>query len=1027
MTDSMMESCDQLHAYVDGELAADEIEAFEAHLVTCEACNAELPRLLALMAALDAAAAHRAALPLGTQRLAVLPGGLPPAERGSRSGAPELDDAPSRRAAPRRRWVAASLLGLAAAAALLVMLVRPPPTLAPIVASLARDLGPQRALEARLSYPGADRYRALGVARGTRGHEDISMARMAELEAARDWHGLGVAALLAGEPERAARSFEQADASPDSDSDRAALELLDGTPAALERALAAVDRALAAAPNHGPALWNRALVLASMNLPLAAARELDHVVALGEPGWSDEARMRAASLRSVVHDRRVRWAQVEPAGDRLIADGTPVPAELLAVTGTMTITLYDAVRAAPSRERVEALLPMAEALDRAYRSDRLASYVRRIAASDFRIRKPLTEIYRQLCVGPALPDAAVDAFLKRLEQTGTDDIRIGTLVRTRRVARQLEDYRQLASATGDLWFTLIAEQEAARAELAKGKTSAAERRLRDALEQARREHLGYRALQLENELVSLLINRTSLAQADQEAQTAYRGAIASGQVLFETNLLNRLASINADRYALGPTRAYLAEVVEESDDSPTIGPSAFDASHDCAARMYAYESFAYLSLLRFAPDRARDELARVPACSAAPAIRNPLLVRTALVATQLYELTQLDGDRRLARAHLDRLREAHPSAGVEQTLLTYLDASLLLDVDRTAGVPALRIAIANVDHTTNNDDVRVKVRAYGFAHLAMDAGRAHEFGNVIDVMAEALQVARPAQCALAISMQGQQTVFAYADARGNVGGQYLPVRTTPALDAPTIVPASIVDPLRTCPRVSVLARAPVLGTGRLLPPEVAWSYVLKGAVSAPTQAVGRRLIVANPELPPDLKLPSLIPYAADPGDSGAQLLRGAEATLSRVLPAMRDASVIEFHTHGFIANDVSEASYLLLSPDVDQTYALTARDLAQVKLEASPLVILGACHAAASSRSLEGGIGLAEAFLRSGARAVIASPDVVPDLEAREFFTAVRERIAHGADPAIAVRDERTRHITASHDDTWMSSVVVFE
>jgi hypothetical protein len=90
-------------------------------------------------------------------------------------------------------------------------------------------------------------------------------------------------------------------------------------------------------------------------------------------------------------------------------------------------------------------------------------------------------------------------------------------------------------------------------------------------------------------------------------------------------------------------------------------------------------------------------------------------------------------------------------------------------------------------------------------------------------------------------------------------------------------------------------------------------------------------------------------------------------------------------------------------------------------------VILGACHAADSSRSPESGVGLPEAFLRSGARAVIASPDAIEDLGAEPFFTAVRERVMRGADPAVAVRDERLHRLALSHDDTWVSGVVVFE
>ena len=72
-------------------------------------------------------------------------------------------------------------------------------------------------------------------------------------------------------------------------------------------------------------------------------------------------------------------------------------------------------------------------------------------------------------------------------------------------------------------------------------------------------------------------------------------------------------------------------------------------------------------------------------------------------------------------------------------------------------------------------------------------------------------------------------------------------------------------------------------------------------------------------------------------------------------------------------------------------------------------------------------MGLAEAFLRSGASAVIASPDAVPDRGALPFFAAVRDRVVAGAEPAVALRDERTRRLAASPDETWVSSVVVFE
>jgi hypothetical protein len=186
-------------------------------------------------------------------------------------------------------------------------------------------------------------------------------------------------------------------------------------------------------------------------------------------------------------------------------------------------------------------------------------------------------------------------------------------------------------------------------------------------------------------------------------------------------------------------------------------------------------------------------------------------------------------------------------------------------------------------------------------------------------------------------------------------------------------------------------------------------------------------VVANPVSPPDLNLPPLGPTPDEPAGPGLTVLRGAEATPTRVLLEMRDAAVIEFHTHGVIANDVSEASYLVLSPEQDRQYAMTPTDVEPVKLSAAPLVILGACHAATSARSLEGGIGLPEAFLRAGARAVVASPDAIQDLGAKEMFAVVREQVMRGADPAIAVRDERVRRLAASPDNAWVAGVVVFE
>src|SRR6185436_9224748 len=53
---SMTDGCESIDAYVDGELDDEQHAEFERHLSGCQSCMAELPRLLALTIALDAAA-----------------------------------------------------------------------------------------------------------------------------------------------------------------------------------------------------------------------------------------------------------------------------------------------------------------------------------------------------------------------------------------------------------------------------------------------------------------------------------------------------------------------------------------------------------------------------------------------------------------------------------------------------------------------------------------------------------------------------------------------------------------------------------------------------------------------------------------------------------------------------------------------------------------------------------------------------------------------------------------------------------
>jgi hypothetical protein len=88
--------------------------------------------------------------------------------------------------------------------------------------------------------------------------------------------------------------------------------------------------------------------------------------------------------------------------------------------------------------------------------------------------------------------------------------------------------------------------------------------------------------------------------------------------------------------------------------------------------------------------------------------------------------------------------------------------------------------------------------------------------------------------------------------------------------------------------------------------------------------------------------------------------------------------------------------------------------------------VLAACHSAQGARYQHASWSLPDAFLAVGAHAVFAAAADVPDLEAGPFFTRVLARVREGADPAVALRDERMVVLT-SNPSSWVSDVILFE
>jgi hypothetical protein len=208
-----------------------------------------------------------------------------------------------------------------------------------------------------------------------------------------------------------------------------------------------------------------------------------------------------------------------------------------------------------------------------------------------------------------------------------------------------------------------------------------------------------------------------------------------------------------------------------------------------------------------------------------------------------------------------------------------------------------------------------------------------------------------------------------------------PAEPGPVIDGATVVPAALRKALGGCDAIEVVARPLVQGLPALLPLDVAWSYRL-GAHREPDRAAAgrRRVVISGTEPPAALGLPRLAPWrTATPAELS---LSGPSATPSRTLAALADATFVEIHAHGVVRAIESDASLLMLSPEADGRYTLTAGAIRGQPLRGHPIVVLAACQAAASATFRHEMWSLPSAFIAAGARAVIASTDVISDADA---------------------------------------------
>jgi CHAT domain-containing protein len=139
--------------------------------------------------------------------------------------------------------------------------------------------------------------------------------------------------------------------------------------------------------------------------------------------------------------------------------------------------------------------------------------------------------------------------------------------------------------------------------------------------------------------------------------------------------------------------------------------------------------------------------------------------------------------------------------------------------------------------------------------------------------------------------------------------------------------------------------------------------------------------------------------------AGAGLaLTGMDASPRGFFDAVRTPySMIHFAAHAETNSQSPLESAVILSKNGD-AYKLYARDIAQLKLSAE-LVTISACRSAgARAYGGEGLVGLAWAFLQSGARNVIGGLWDVSDSSSSQLMDKLYESLASGDAPATALR-----------------------
>ena len=137
---------------------------------------------------------------------------------------------------------------------------------------------------------------------------------------------------------------------------------------------------------------------------------------------------------------------------------------------------------------------------------------------------------------------------------------------------------------------------------------------------------------------------------------------------------------------------------------------------------------------------------------------------------------------------------------------------------------------------------------------------------------------------------------------------------------------------------------------------------------------------------------------------GVWSLLGRDATKEAVLLRINSVSLIHIAAHGNAERGeiaLSPAPFCTGIPEEDD-YLLKMSDIAKVRVRAK-LVVLSCCHSGCGQIRAEGVVGIAHAFLGSGARSVLVSVWFLGDILTKKFMSRFYEHLVRGESACVSL------------------------